>query len=103
MEGYAVHLAANGREALDLLLGLTPTQLPGCIILDLMMPVMDGVQFLETLDRQHQTQLGHIPIVVATARSSGVPMPVTRAQQTLRKPFELDHLYAVVAQFCGTP
>lgn len=103
MEGYEVHLATNGREALDLLLGLAPRPLPGCIILDLMMPVMDGMQFMEVLDRDHHAQLGHIPIVIATAKGSGAFAPVARAQNTLRKPFELDHLYDVVARYCGVP
>src|SRR3954471_23654673 len=45
-EGYRVLMAANGKEALDLL----GNQKPACILLDLMMPVMDGWQFVGELD-----------------------------------------------------
>src|SRR5438128_9647261 len=45
-EGYRVVMAANGQEALDLL----TRERPACILLDLMMPVMDGWQFVGELD-----------------------------------------------------
>jgi CheY-like chemotaxis protein len=47
-EGYAVALAAEGRQALDLLRQSPP---PDLILLDMLMPVMDGWAFLEELRR----------------------------------------------------
>src|SRR5439155_12456386 len=60
-EGYPVARAANGRQALDYLQRAGP---PGLILLDLLMPVMDGYQF-----RQRQRQdpvLASIPIAVVS-------------------------------------
>src|SRR5258707_6689552 len=47
-EGYGVLMASNGQEALEVL----RQQKPACILLDLMMPVMDGWQFVAELDRR---------------------------------------------------
>jgi len=62
-EGYAVSQAQNGRVALDILTREVPT----LIVLDLMMPEMDGFQFVEELRKNHE--FGAIPIVVLTAKS----------------------------------
>jgi CheY-like chemotaxis protein len=62
--GYCAHEAANGREALAWLDG---GQVPDVILLDLVMPVMDGWEFLRTCARhpQHST----IPVVVLSGIS----------------------------------
>src|SRR5215211_8502819 len=60
-EGYAVDLAAHGREALDAM----RARRPATVILDLMMPVMDGFSFMEAC---HQEALcDGVPIVVISA------------------------------------
>ena len=61
-DGWAVNEAANGREALDLM----ERQAPGLILLDLMMPVMDGFEFLHEM-RQHEAWQ-NIPVIVVTAK-----------------------------------
>jgi len=58
-EGHEAQTATNGKEGLDLLL----TQPPDCVILDMLMPEMDGIQMLEAL----QTKGITIPIAVFTA------------------------------------
>lgn len=65
-EGYTIHRADNGQQALDLLHSMP--SLPNIILLDIMMPVMDGIDF-----RDHQMkdpQLAKIPVVVMTADSN---------------------------------
>ncbi len=57
--GYRVVTAFNGREALD----VAERTKPDLIILDLMMPIMDGHEFIETYRRGHRT-----PIILLTAR-----------------------------------
>src|SRR5437016_11901287 len=47
-EGYGVAMASNGQEALEIL----RQQKPACILLDLMMPVMDGWQFVSELEQR---------------------------------------------------
>ena len=54
ISGYTVHSVFNGKEALALLETVTPD----LILLDLLMPVMDGKEFLQTFKNSH-----HIPIL----------------------------------------
>jgi CheY-like chemotaxis protein len=60
--GWQVMEATNGREALTLM----DTQQPGIILLDLMMPEMDGFEFLDELRRRPQWRT--IPVIVLTAK-----------------------------------
>lgn len=61
LEGFIVSRAANGRESLNQLgAGLRPD----VIVLDLVMPVMDGLDFLKSLRRGEQAA---IPVLVVTA------------------------------------
>lgn len=61
-EGYAVLLAANGKEALDL---IAAGQRPDVILLDVMMPVMDGWHFLSA--RLKHPDLIEVPIIIISA------------------------------------
>jgi GAF domain-containing protein/CheY-like chemotaxis protein len=65
-EGYTVVEADNGRAALDRL----QKGVPGVILLDLMMPVMDGFEFLTELRREDAWR--HVPVIVLTARDLSV-------------------------------
>jgi CheY-like chemotaxis protein len=103
MEGYEVFEAGNGVEALDFLTQKNHAERIGCILLDLMMPKMDGLQFLAVIQSQYPDTLGKIPVVVATAQGSSLinsQIPNTVAK--LQKPMELDDLYRVVAKYCQT-
>ena len=61
-EGWKILAAANGREAL----GCLETERPGVILLDLMMPEMDGFEFIEHLRKRPDGR--NIPVVVITAK-----------------------------------
>jgi PAS domain S-box-containing protein len=61
-DGWVVHEAGDGHQALDLMQTVTPE----LILLDLMMPVMDGFQFLQELRRHEAWQ--NIPVIVVTAK-----------------------------------
>jgi CheY-like chemotaxis protein len=65
--GYQVASAMNGREALDYLRSHRP---PSLIVLDLMMPVMDGVEFCRR--RLRDPALRSIPIFLFTARGQSI-------------------------------
>ena len=69
--GWAVTQAGNGREALDMMSAVEPR----LILLDLMMPVMDGFGFLAALRVRPKWQ--HIPVIVITAKDL---TPQDRAQ-----------------------
>src|SRR5437764_7343536 len=60
-EGFAVDLAAHGREALDAI----RARRPATVILDLMMPVMDGFSFMEACKKEGLCR--DLPIVVISA------------------------------------
>jgi CheY-like chemotaxis protein len=95
-EGYAVTGAAHGREALD---RLRQGPLPDLILLDLMMPVMDGWEF-RAAQRQDPALAG-IPVMVVSAASDAPQKAVALgAAGFLGKPVELDVLLdAVQRQF----
>ena len=89
--------AQNGQDALDL---LRRGERPCLILLDLMMPVMDGWQFRE---RQLQDpQLAPIPVVLVTARND-VPAITRRlgVAAALHKPIDFDELGALVERYCA--
>ena len=94
LEGYSVKARTNGAEGLR---ALSEAPLPCLILLDLMMPVMDGWSFVEALRRN--LSLASIPIVVVSAFSDKTDgMPLVR--NVLRKPVDLGMLLHVVRQYC---
>ena len=91
-EGYRVLMAANGREALDLL----ERERPSVILLDLMMPVMDGWQFVAELDSRGRRD---VPLLILSAdRSVQGHAQKLKASGHLAKPFDLDELLGKVQQ-----
>jgi CheY-like chemotaxis protein len=95
-EGYIVHTANSGVEALDYLAG-APT-LPDVVLLDLMMPVMDGWTFYDQL--QKESRWARLPIVVISA-DANVHEKAARMNPVacLRKPVGIDELLTIVARF----
>jgi CheY-like chemotaxis protein len=92
-EGYEVAIAANGSEALD---ELEHLRKPALILLDLMMPVMNGHEFLARI-RETPT-LKSVPVLVLTAVSTEAPQG---ARGLLRKPFIVEELLEAVQKLCG--
>jgi CheY-like chemotaxis protein len=97
LEGYEVEAAANGAEALA---HLRAGPRPGLIVLDLVMPVMNGAQLLARLRRD--PGLADIPVVLMTAAMPPGPR-LPPASGYLSKPFELSELLALVERHCGAP
>jgi CheY-like chemotaxis protein len=89
--------AENGAVALERL--RSDVEPPCVILLDMMMPVMDGRTF--RLAQQHDPTLSGIPVVVLTAHASGERS--ARELQVacfLRKPVDLQTLLDVVGRYC---
>ena len=104
LEGYKVYSAVHGKEALDLLISLHSDNLPGCIILDLKMPVMDGQTFLRNIHTDYPDSLGLIPVIVASANGNVRNHPdLVDAVETWDKPIELDDISRVAHKYCGAP
>jgi CheY-like chemotaxis protein len=96
-EGYRVLTATNGKEGIDVLQNSSPICM---ILLDLMMPVMDGWEFMHAIEADQQFQ--GIPVVVATAfGEKTMSRPIT-VKQIIGKPIDIQTLYALAGQYCGT-
>lgn len=96
LEGYEVAFAANGREAWDWLQAGPP---PRLILLDLMMPVMNGADFLRLL--RDDARLAPLPVVLVSAFGSIAAAVSEAVQGQLRKPLDLDDLTGLVGRFCA--
>jgi|SRR5215471_18462779 len=97
-EGFAVRSAENGRRALELLADAPP---PRLILLDLMMPVMDGWEFLAERRRFGSAPAASTSVVLLSGLGfiNGAP----GISDFLRKPVDATALLDCVRRFCGTP
>jgi CheY-like chemotaxis protein len=93
-KGYDVSVAANGQQALEI---CRSRRAPDLIFLDLMMPVMDGSEFIRAKDAD--PDLSHVPVCVMTAFAASARIPAT-ISFVLRKPLGSTDLFAVVKRFC---
>jgi DNA-binding response OmpR family regulator len=94
--GYDVCTARDGREAL----GALDRHAPCLILLDLMMPIMDGRRFRE---EQLRGRAGRVPIVVVSARHDCTQIAQTiGAAGCVPKPFDMNVLLAIVQRLCPT-
>jgi two-component system response regulator CpxR len=90
--GFQVSLAANGREALA---RLRTQAAPSLILLDMMMPVMDGWELMEEL--QIDERLARIPIVVFSACRKPAPAAMAIVPRAvLSKPLSMSQLLAAI-------
>ncbi|MGZ3773084.1 MAG: response regulator [Pseudobdellovibrionaceae bacterium] len=91
--GYSVMTAFNGKEALDTM----KTTKPCLIILDLMMPVMDGWVFMEELRKAEENL--KIPVVVISAFSGDMEPPKS-INESFAKPVNLKTLKSIANKYC---
>ncbi|MBI4249219.1 MAG: response regulator transcription factor [Elusimicrobia bacterium] len=105
-EGYDVYYAWNGREGYEKTLEVSPD----LVLLDLMLPLMNGVEFLKKLKESKSTQ--DIPVIIVTAYGDEADMlkyslEALGAETYLRKPVEIPELLSrvkqVLAQFPRMP
>ena len=94
--GHDVLLAANGSEGLRAL----EARRPCVILLDLMMPVMDGLTFLA--ERERRKVQGDVPVVCVSAAGPDVVAQALRlgARECIEKPADFDHLCERVSHYC---
>ena len=96
LEGYSVLTASNGEEGL---LALASCRKPCIVLLDLMMPVLDGYGFLQRL--HDDATLCGLPVFVVTASFPTQQMAGTVG--LLLKPLHMDVLLEAVAPYCPPP
>jgi signal transduction histidine kinase len=90
-DGYEVRTANNGADALN---SLRSSPLPDVILLDLMMPVMDGWQF--RVEQKKDAQLARIPVIAMSASRSSQAEAIDAAA-FVSKPLRLPELHAAIA------
>lgn len=97
MEGYAVKLAVNGNEGLHILRELPKP--PDLVLLDFMMPAMDGFQF-----RQRQVEEGlytEVPVVLMSADCHVGEKQIRGGMMDhLRKPMDINEVLDMVKKHC---
>lgn len=93
-DGWHVETAANGRVALTQL----TEAMPDAIILDLRMPVMDGLTFAEHYRRLPEPRA---PLILISATVTPSAVAQTGAVTGLRKPIDLNDLLNTVQRYAG--
>ena len=95
--GYPTRVALNGRQALD----AVARGMPALILLDMLMPVMDGAEFVQEFRASYGSA---VPIVVVTAaehaRGRCASLDVS---EVLGKPFDIHELLRIVEGHLGAP
>lgn len=93
--GFQVVCADNGRQALDY---LQDGPRPCVVLLDLMMPVMNGWEFRE--EQVRDAKLSDIPVVVLSADGRAeMKARMLGAEGWLRKPIEMNQLFGMLERF----
>ena len=98
LEGFEVHVACDGQEALDVVADVAPD----LITMDVMMPRLDGLAAAARLKASAVT--AGIPIVMVTARAQTTDRAAGRAvgvDAYLTKPFDPDELVRTVRELLG--
>jgi CheY-like chemotaxis protein len=97
LQGFSVITASNGREALTRLGEVRPC----LILLDLMMPVMDGLEFRQ--QQRQDPQLSHIPVVCLSAKHDAPDVARDlELVDCICKPFDIEDVAALVRRHCST-
>lgn len=100
-EGYRVSVAKNGRDAVQHL--KQARQMPAAILLDLMMPVMDGWEFWSL--QRSTADWCQIPVVIVSADAEAAERMAPHARRALaclRKPIDIDELLGILETVgCG--
>jgi CheY-like chemotaxis protein len=97
-EGYAVQTARNGLAALARMAG----ELPALVVMDLMMPAMDGFELVAEMERRGLRP--SVPILVVSGSAAAVRrLGEIAPEGFLSKPWDLTEFLAEIARFAGRP
>jgi DNA-binding response OmpR family regulator len=97
-EGYRILVADNGESALGLLKDVAR---PCLVLLDLMMPIMSGAEFLAVL-REREPREDFVVLIVSAWPKEAEKLKLG-AQGYVKKPFDTAVLLALVEKYCGRP
>lgn len=95
-EGYTVTSACDGQEGLETLMHMSHP--PGLIILDYMMPNMNGPEFLKA---RNKSGLAEIPVAYFSADTEIHSKSKAEGVESIRKPVNFSELLTVVRKYCN--
>ena len=95
-EGFECEIAHNGQEALSKL--ERSPQLPEAILVDIMMPIMDGEELIKKLG--NESKWLNIPVVVVTGIANPYARNLGHARHIFQKPVDMNSLVAVLRRYC---
>lgn len=101
-DGFVVHSFADGQKGYDKLSALSH-DFPGLIIVDYLMPKMDGMTFINLIKNHHISALGEIPVALCSAKevNEAPILQLPKGVLQIQKPMELDELLRVVRHHCN--
>lgn len=99
LEGFEAVWAKNGQVALDYLTAIPDSELPDLVLLDFMMPVMNGKEFVQK--KEKIPRLAKIPVVMMTANGNlvNVMENVESAGGYMSKPMDYETVVKMVKHF----
>lgn len=101
LEDYIVVEARDGMEAYDHLLTCGPGELPAMIILDMLMPRMDGTQFLRKIESENVERFKKIPVVIASANAHLTGQTTNlNCVERITKPFDIMTILDIASKYC---
>lgn len=93
-EGYSIDIARNGVEAYEAM----AHDLVDVVLMDVMMPIMDGITVCKMLKRDPRTK--DLPVIIMSASESLREQARTAsADAVIAKPFDIDHLVSTINHF----
>ncbi len=95
LEGFDVLTASNGEEALKAIRSTESRKPIHLVLLDLMMPVMNGKEFLSV--QRNDPDLSQLPVILLSAGSRPTDLPSNLT--FLKKPLDAEHLLSVIRQY----
>ena len=99
--GYEVVMAGHGKEALDILQNQSPDQSFDLIVLDLMMPVMDGFHFLKWLREEARSNIPVLSLTGMQKADTAQKLLAAGASAVLFKPVNVEELMAQIGTLLG--
>jgi CheY-like chemotaxis protein len=98
-EGLKALSFSSGPEAEAVLSTLSEDELPGMIVVDYMMPEMDGVQFITHMMEDYPETIGRIPMALSTARFEDETSDLPDRAMRLEKPVDLKSFITLAKKY----
>lgn len=100
MENFEVTSVANGKQAIEL---MQKSGKPSLILLDLMMPIMNGYELLAEMKKRDLYQNSPVPIILLSAATDIEETAREQVVKFIRKPIALDKLLLTIKEITDHP